>query len=65
MTNNARNCRCCGAYYEKPMDQWSDQYSAYDDDGNKKDPVGFCEFCDRNNNVWYMSNKSCHAVDNS
>ena len=55
-----RNCRCCMATYEKPTDFWCELPLANNETGEAITPVGFCEFCDRNNETWYLSNKDCH-----
>ena len=47
-----RNCRCCLATYEKPTNYWC-ELPQRDKKGHIKKPVGFCEFCDKNNKVWY------------
>ncbi len=75
--SDLRNCRCCHASYEKPAGYWNEYPQYEDEKGNRigimgsflKDrtkvkmiePVGFCEFCDRNNKTWYTPNKPCHA----
>ncbi len=48
------------ASYEKPTDYWC-EISCRDEKGEVKEPVGFCEFCDRNNETWYIPNMKCHA----
>ncbi len=49
------------ASYEKPTDYWC-EISCRDEKGEVKEPVGFCEFCDRNNETWYIPNMKCHAT---
>ena len=56
---NYNNCRCCKKMYNKADGFWQDT-SIYID-GELKEPVGFCEFCDRNNKEWYSPNFKCHA----
>lgn len=53
-----RICRCCNAIYEKPTGFWQEKDIAriYDN----LEVKGFCEFCDRNNKNWYISDKPCH-----
>jgi len=54
-----RNCRCCKATYEKPTDYWC--VSPLTKDGEIVEPIGFCEFCDKNNQEWYIKDKQCHS----
>lgn len=54
-----RNCRCCHSHYQKPTGFWC-ELPLVDKEGNMVEPVGFCEFCDRNNTTWYTPNKPCH-----
>ncbi len=61
MAKDLRNCRCCIATYEKPMNYWC-ELSQTDKDGKIIEPVGFCEFCDRNNKEWYIRDKDCHKI---
>ena len=67
----SRNCRCCHATYEKPTDYWCQSPTTEPLKGWRKwfkrfikpkivEPVGFCEFCDKNNKTWYIPNKKCH-----
>ena len=56
-----RNCRCCLATYEKPTDYWC-EIPLKDKKGNIKEPVGFCEFCDRNNKEYYIEDRPCHKT---
>lgn len=48
-----RNCRQCYAHYQKPTDYWC-EIPMRDEQGNIVEPMGFCEFCDKNNETWYI-----------
>lgn len=60
MKRETRNCRCCLASYTKPEDYWC-KSPTVDDKGKIIKPVGFCEFCDRNNDIWYIPELACHS----
>ena len=57
-----RNCRCCLSSYERPINFWC-ELPLMDDDGTIVKPVGFCEFCDKNNLIWYIPNLKCHETN--
>lgn len=48
------------ARYEKPTDSWSEIPLRNEETGEIIPPVGFCEFCDKNNDVWFTPNMRCH-----
>lgn len=60
MARNLRNCRACHATYEKPENYWC-EIPLRNNDGTIVEPVGFCEFCDKNNEAWYMPDAPCKA----
>lgn len=49
----ARNCRNCLSHYEKQTGYWCEM--PLTKDGKIVEPIGFCEFCDRNSR--YFINK--------
>lgn len=55
-----RNCRCCMATYEKPIGLWSEFPLINKETKKPLEPIGFCEFCDKNNKTWYTPNAKCH-----
>lgn len=52
-----RNCRACHASYDKSTGYCCSLPSIKD--AELLEPIGFCEFCDRNNEAWYMPQKDC------
>ena len=62
MAKDLRNCRCCMATYEKPTDYWCELSLRDKQTGEIINPIGFCEFCDKNNFIWYTPNKPCHKL---
>lgn len=50
------------ATYEKPTDYWYVN-SMRGLDNKVIEPVGFCEFCDKNNKVWYTPMSPCHITE--
>lgn len=58
MKKDLRNCRCCLATYQKPTGYWCELPLSNKD--GIIEPIGFCEFCDRNNKKWYLKEKNCH-----
>lgn len=52
-----KSCRCCLGQYNK-------QTGFYTELSNKDTKAeGFCDFCNRNDEKWYMPNKKCHNKD--
>lgn len=60
-----KNCRCCYSSYDK--DKWCEitLLEVVDGEFQPVKPVGFCEFCDRNNKDWYIPDKKCHNENNN
>lgn len=50
------------ATYEKPTDYWCELSLRDKETGEVMPPVGFCEFCDKNNTAWYIPSRACHAT---
>jgi hypothetical protein len=50
------------AAYEKPTNFWC-EWSVTDKEGKVLEPIGFCEFCDKNNTKYYVLNKPCHSSE--
>ena len=56
------NCRCCLGSFTK-NDFWCEWSQFIENKDGKfiiKEPIGFCDFCDKNNKVWYIKDKKCH-----
>ena len=47
--------------YEKGGDEFWCEMMLRDKKGKPIDPVGFCGFCDKNDKVWYIPYRKCHA----
>jgi len=54
------------AHYQKPTNGWC-EVPLIDKKKTKElgkttwlKPVGFCEFCDKNNETWYIPQLKCH-----
>jgi predicted hydrocarbon binding protein len=55
-----RNCECCGATYSTGKD-----YGDYWTELSLADETkGLCEFCNKNNETWYIKDKECNNVWN-
>lgn len=57
MDKITKKCQCCGAGFASGKDYgyyWI-MYHTYDDL-----PFGLCEFCNPNNEKWYIREMSCH-----
>lgn len=58
-----QNCRCCLASYEKDPEKICGEWCELpirDKEGKIVDPVGFCDFCDRDNERWYINDPEWH-----